>query len=68
VSGDLKQIYSSCPFLFPFTTKELYFKIVSFVSAIDIHRSIYFLKQYLKLNSAHKASVIEKDNLKKLAK
>jgi hypothetical protein len=68
LSGDLKQIFTHCPFLFPFSTKELYFKIVSFVSSIDIQRSIYFLRQYLRHNSVLKVNPHEKDNLKKIAK
>jgi len=54
--------------LFPFSTKQLYFKLVSFISSIDVHRSIYFLRQYLKQSGAQKLVGHEKDNLKKVAK
>lgn len=48
ISSSLQQIFNNCPYLFPFQTKLLYFKLVSFISAIDVHRSIYFLRQYLR--------------------
>lgn len=48
ISDTLQQIFRNCPFLFPFQTRELFFKLVSFIGAIDMNRSIYFLKQYLK--------------------
>lgn len=69
ISSSLQQIFKNCPFLFPFSTKELYFKLVSFVGAIDVHRSIYFLRQYIKQqNGAQKLIHHEKDNIKKIAK
>lgn len=40
----MQQIFSNCSFLFPFTTKQLYFRLVSFISSIDVQRSIYFLQ------------------------
>jgi hypothetical protein len=40
----MQQIYNNCPFLFPFATKELYFKLTSFISSIDVHRAIFFLR------------------------
>lgn len=48
ISPRMQQIFSNCPFLFPFATKQLYFKLVSFISAVDVHRAIYFLRQYLR--------------------
>lgn len=48
ISPKLQQIFKNCPFMFPFSTKELYFKLVSFVGAIDVTRSIYFLRQFIK--------------------
>lgn len=70
ISANLQQIFKNCPFLFPFSTKELYFKLVSFVGAIDVHRSIYFLRQYIKQqNGSQKLMANEKaDNIKKIAK
>jgi hypothetical protein len=68
ISSSMQQIFQNCPFLFPFSTKQLYFKLVSFISAIDVHRAIYFLRQYIKLSANHKVSTHEKDNLKKIAK
>lgn len=42
---------------------------MSFISAIDVHRSIYFLRQYIRQqNGAQKLNNHEKDNLKKIAK
>lgn len=54
ISTSLQQIFQNCPFLFPFSTKQLYFKLVSFISAIDVHRAIYFLRQYLKQSGSQK--------------
>ena len=68
ISPRMQQIFQNCPFLFPFSTKQLYFKLVSFISAVDVHRSIYFLRQYLKQSGAPKLPSHEKDNLKKIAK
>jgi hypothetical protein len=69
ISPNLQQIFKNCPFLFPFATKQLYFKLVSFISAIDVHRAIYFLRQYIKQQSGgQKVQPHEKDNLKKIAK
>jgi hypothetical protein len=69
ISPNLQQIFKNCPFLFPFATKQLYFKLVSFISAVDVHRAIYFLRQYIKQHSGgQKAQASEKDNLKKIAK
>ena len=48
ISPNLQQIFKNCPFLFPFATKQLYFKLVSFISAVDVHRAIYFLRQYMR--------------------
>lgn len=44
ISPRMQQIFQNCPFLFPFSTKQLYFKLVSFISSIDVHRAIYFLR------------------------
>lgn len=46
LSDILKNIFQSCPFLFDFETKLLYFKLVSFIG-IDINRSLLFLQNYL---------------------
>lgn len=46
LSDILKSIFQSCPFLFDFETKLLYFKLVSFIG-IDINRSLFFLQNYL---------------------
>jgi hypothetical protein len=51
LSDILKQIFQSCSFLFPFDTKVLYFKLVSFIG-IDINRSLYFLKNYMSRKGA----------------
>ena len=48
LSDILKQIFSSCAFLFPYETKMLYFKLVSFIG-VDINRSLYFLKNYMEV-------------------
>ena len=42
LSEILKSIFKSCPFLFDFETKLLYFKLVSFIG-IDRERSLFFL-------------------------
>mmetsp|Transcript_15893 Transcript_15893/g.26788 ORF Transcript_15893/g.26788 Transcript_15893/m.26788 type:complete len:315 (-) Transcript_15893:624-1568(-) len=68
ISSMLQQIFINCPFLFPFETKELYFKLISFVSSIDMHRSIYFMRQYLKKHMGAGNVLGEKDNVKKIAK
>ena len=47
ISQKLRQIFNSCPFLFPFETKQLFFKLVSFIG-VDIYRSLYFLKKHIK--------------------
>ena len=44
ISAEMQQVFRNCPYLFPFQTKLLYFKLVSFISSIDVHRSIYFLR------------------------
>lgn len=53
--------------MFPFATKELYFKLTSFISSIDVHRAIFFLRQFIKkqggVTRAH-----EKDNIRKIAR
>jgi hypothetical protein len=48
VSETLTQIFRSCPFLFPFQTRLLFFKLISFIGSIDMNRSIFFLRQFLK--------------------
>jgi len=48
ITDSLQQIFRSCPFLFPFHTRILFFKLVSFIGSIDMNRSIYFLKHFLK--------------------
>lgn len=48
ISETLQQIFKSCPFLFSFHTRQLFFKLVSFIGSIDMNRSIYFLRQFLK--------------------
>lgn len=71
ISPRMQQIFQNCPFLFPFSTKQLYFRLVSFLSSIDVHRSIYFLRRYLKQQHGGGASKVpghEKDNLRKIAK
>ncbi len=69
ISPDLTDIFKNCAFLFPFSTKQLYFKLVSFISAIDAHRAIYFLRQYIKQQGgASNLNSHGKDNLKKTAK
>lgn len=40
----LNQIFKNCSFLFPFQTRQLYFKLISFIGSIDMNRSIYFLR------------------------
>jgi hypothetical protein len=47
LSPTIQQIFANCPFLFPFATKQLYFRLMSFISSIDVQRSIYFLQNYL---------------------
>ena len=54
--------------MFPFSTKQLYFKLVSFISSIDVHRAIFFLRQALRKTGGQKVTGHEKDNLKKIAK
>lgn len=70
ISSSMQQIFNNCPYLFPFQTKLLYFKLVSFISAIDVHRSIYFLRQFLRQHSGvnSKMKEHEKDNLKKITR
>lgn len=68
ISDRMQEIFSNCPFLFPFSTKQLYFRLVSFISSIDVHRAIYFLRQHLRQSGAHKVQAHEKDNLRKIAK
>lgn len=34
--------------MFPYETKMLYFKLVSFIG-VDINRSLYFLKNYMEV-------------------
>ena len=63
----MQQIYNNCPFLFPFATKELYFKLTSFISSIDVHRAIFFLRQYIKKQGGI-TKTHEKDNIKKIAR
>ena len=36
VSPTMQQIFANCSFLFPFSTKQLYFRLVSFISSIDV--------------------------------
>ena len=48
LSDILKQIFSTCAFLFPYETKMLYFKLVSFIG-VDINRSLYFLKNHMEI-------------------
>lgn len=47
LSGLLKEIFSSCSFLFHFETKLLYFKLVSFLG-VDINRAFGYLRNYQK--------------------
>lgn len=68
ISPTMQQIFQNCPFLFPFSTKQLYFRLVSFISSIDVHRAIYFLRQHLKQGGSQKVQGHEKDNLRKIAK
>lgn len=68
ISDRMQQIFSNCPFLFPFSTKQLYFRLVSFISSIDVHRAIYFLRQHLRQSGGHKVLAHEKDNIRKIAK
>ena len=68
MSADLKQLFTNCPFIFPFQTRELYFKTASFISSIDMHRSIYYLKQFLKQKNGSKHAQGSRDDLKKIAK
>lgn len=67
LSSHMQQIYNNCPFLFPFATKELYFKLTSFISSIDVHRAIFFLRQYIKKQGGI-TKTHEKDNIKKIAR
>lgn len=46
LSEILKNVFQSCPFLFDFETKLLYFKLVGFIG-IDINRSLFFLQNHL---------------------
>lgn len=62
LSPTIQQIFANCPFLFPFTTKQLYFRLMSFISSIDVQRSIYFLQHYL-----HKGKK-QDDNVKKITR
>lgn len=48
VSEILNSIFKTCSFLFPFQTRLLFFKLISFIGSIDMNRSIYFLRQFLK--------------------
>ena len=48
VSDTLNSIFKTCPFLFPFQTRLLFFKLISFIGSIDMNRSIFFLRQFLK--------------------
>lgn len=48
ISDTLQQIFKTCFFLFPFNTRQLFFKLISFIGAIDMTRSIFYLRQYLK--------------------
>ena len=45
LTGLLKEIFSSCSFLFHYETKLLYFKLVSFLG-IDINRSLGYLRTF----------------------
>ena len=45
LTGLLKEIFTSCSFLFHYETKLLYFKLVSFLG-VDINRSLSYLRQY----------------------
>jgi hypothetical protein len=44
----LNKIFKHCSFLFPFQTRLLFFKLISFIGSIDMNRSIFFLRQFLK--------------------
>ena len=33
--------------MFPFGTRQLFFKLITFVGSIDIYRSIFFLKKFI---------------------
>ncbi len=64
ITDTLQQIFRNCPFLFPFSTRHLFFQLVSFIGAIDMNRSIYFLRQFLK----SKGGKIAEDKALKLQK
>ena len=51
LTGLLKEIFSSCSFLFHYETKLLYFKLVSFMG-VDINRSLGYLRAYQKKRAA----------------
>jgi hypothetical protein len=69
ISSSMQQIFNNCPYLFPFQTKLLYFKLVSFISAIDVHRSIYFLRQFLRQHGGVNSKMKEhENNLKKITR
>jgi len=51
LTGLLKEIFSSCSFLFHYETKLLYFKLVSFLG-VDINRSLGYLRAYQKKRAA----------------
>ena len=40
-------MFNSCSFLFPFETKQLFFRLVSFIG-VDIYRSLHFLKDHFR--------------------
>ncbi len=52
VSQEIKEIFNSCSFMFPYETRQLFFKLVSFIGSIDVNRSVFFLKQFLKSKGA----------------
>jgi len=68
ISEILQQIFNNCSFLFPYQTKELYFKLVSFISTIDITRSMHFLRQYIVSQSGKAAVPEENKNAPKIKK
>jgi len=65
ISGRIKDVFANCAFLFPFSTRMLFFKLMTFMGAIDMYRSIYFLKQFLKQRGAN---IVDDKNIGKTQK
>jgi len=51
--------------MFPFQTRQLFFKLITFVGAIDMNRSIYFLKKFIKERGGN---IPDEKNLVKITK